>query len=187
MNSDLGRGVGGPYEYILAEKRSAAQSAKKVTFVLIYIFWCALWLFLGFKIKLIVPLLAFIPLSLWGLIFLTWRFTQVEYEYSFFSGTLTVTRILGGRSRKTLLELELRNLDTVFPHDEEGKRRVQDLSVDELYTAISHPDSPNVYAALWQESGRQHLLWFEPDEKARKLIRYYQPRAISREHVTRSE
>ncbi|MBR2927507.1 MAG: hypothetical protein IKC31_08020 [Clostridia bacterium] len=184
MNNDLGRGSGAPYEYIIAEKKTPARTAKKVTFILLYVLWAAGWLFLAFRIKWIVPFLALIPISLWIIVFLTWRYTEIEYEYSFFSGTLTVHKILGGKSRKRMLELDLRRLDAVFPNDQSGKARVEGMLVDELYTAISHPDSDAVYAAIWQEGGKSCLLWFEPDEKARKLIRYYQPRAIDREQIS---
>ena len=80
---------GAPYEYTVAEKKNGKLVFKRITLIALYILWGAVFLFAGFALRIIVPFLALIPLSLWVLVFLTWRLTQVEYEYSFFGGALT--------------------------------------------------------------------------------------------------
>ena len=181
MNTDSGFGSNGaPYEYTVAEQKNKALFFRRVTLIAIYILWAAAWLVVGTAIRLIAPLLAFIPLTLWILIFLTWRLTQVEYEYSFFAGTLTVSRVLGGRSRRRLTEIPLRALSSVYPCTEEYAERIDAFRADRTVLAASSSESDGLYAALWsdEETGRQ-ILYFEPNEKALKILRYYNASALS--------
>ena len=181
MNTDSGFGSNGaPYEYTVAEQKNKALLFRRVTLIAIYILWAAVWLVVGTAIRLIAPLLAFIPLTLWILIFFTWRLTQVEYEYCFFSGTLTVSRVLGGRSRRLLIEVPLRGLSSVYPCTEEYAERIDAFRADRTVLAASSSESENLYAALWndEENGRQ-ILYFEPNEKALKILRYYNASALS--------
>lgn len=181
MNADSGFGANGaPYEYTVAEQKNKAWTFRRATLVALYVLWAAVWLVVGIAIRLIAPLLAFVPLTLWALIFFTWRLTQVEYEYSFFSGVLTVSRVLGGRSRRTLVEIPLRSLSSVYPCTEEYAERIDAFRADRVLLAASSSESDGLYAALWndEENGRQ-ALFFEPNEKALKIIRYYNASALS--------
>ena len=116
MDSNSGFGSSGaPYEYAVAEAKNKALKTKKALFVVAYVLYAAAVFGIGSITKLMLPFMCFIPLSLWIIVWLTWRFTQVEYEYSFFSGELTVNRILGNRTRKTLAKVRIQQLSAVFP------------------------------------------------------------------------
>lgn len=179
MNIESGMGSGSPYEYVVAEKKTKTLKMKKLTFILIYVFWCAGLLLVGSTTKLFLPLLAFIPISTWILVFLTWRYTQVEYEYSVFSGNLTVSRILGGRKRKVLTEVKIKDLSAVLPYEDEFVPRIDSFGAKVSVMAASAQDAPNAYIALWDVEGTRHLLCFEPDERILKFIRYYNNSALT--------
>ena len=180
MNSDSGMGAGSTYEYVVSEKKTTALVMKRISLILLYILWAVVLLAGGMMIRLVVPFLAFIPLTLWILVFLTWRFTQVEYEYSFFSGKLTVCRILGGRSRKTLVTLTIKELAEVYPCRDEFVDKANAYRPDRTVYAASDRSASGLYAATWKdEEGRRCLLWFEPNEKALKILRYYNASALA--------
>jgi hypothetical protein len=186
MNNSSGWSAGNaPYEYIVSEKKTPLLLFKRAALIVFYALWAIGWLLAGVMIKLIVPLLAFIPISLWILVFLTWRYTQVEYEYSFFSGELTVSRVLGGRSRRTLCTIKLRNVELLIPcSSDDAAVRIDRFAPQRVLFAASSEDSPTLFAALFKnEDGTQTALYFEPDEKARKIVRYYNATAISSAHV----
>lgn len=187
MNTDSGFGSNSaPYEYTVAEQKSKALLFKRVTLIAIYVLWAAAWLILGIAVRIIAPLLAFIPLTLWILVFFTWRRTQVEYEYSFFAGALSVSRVLGGRSRRLLIEVSIRDLASVYPCDQEYAAHIDAYGAERIVFAASSSESEKLYAALWNdEDSGKHVLYFEPDEKAIKIIRYYNVSALSlRKHHT---
>ena len=186
MNNTSGWSAGGaPYEYTVAEKKTRTLLFKRAALIALYVLWVIGWLLAGVMIKLIVPLLAFIPISLWMLVFFTWRLTQVEYEFSFFSGELTVSRVLGGRSKRTLCTVKLRDVELLTPcSSDDAAVRIDRFAPHRVVYAASSEDSPKLFAALFKdENGTPSALYFEPDEKARKIVRHYNATAISSAHV----
>lgn len=180
MNSAAGfHANGSPYEYAVAEKKTAKLIFKRVTLILIYVFWTVLLLLIGMHTKAIVPLLALTPLSVWILVFFTWRYTQVEYEYSFFSGTLTVSRILGGRSRKELCCVTLKSVRQILPYEEENIPQIEQFQAEKSIVAASDEAAPEVYVILWTNDEVRTALYFEANEQAIKILRYYAPFAFS--------
>lgn len=178
--NDLGIGSGMAYEYVIAEKKTAALICKRICLLLVYILWGAGFLVVGVTTRLLVPLMAMVPLTLWIIVFLTWRFTQIEYELSFFSGVLTVSRIYGGRTRKKLAEITIRNLEGVYPCEEPYTEKINSFEHDKEIFAASSADAPELWAAFWKdEDGTRYVLWFEATEKAVKVFRFYNSSAVA--------
>lgn len=175
----MNNSAGIPYEYTVKQKKTVVLTLKRVSLIVFYTLWALLLLLIGLRVRLIVPFLALVPLSIWGWVFFTWRFTQVEYEYSYFAGTLTVSRILGGRSRKRLAEITLRDLIFVRPCTEEAITRVESMQTQKPILAASSIDSPDLYVALWSEDDDRRALYFEPTDKALKIIRSHNLSATS--------
>ncbi len=189
MNYESGFGANGvPYEYTVSEKKDAKLIFKRITLISLYVLYAVALLVAGMLIKLIVPMLALVPLTLWILIFFTWRLTQVEYEYSFFAGVLTVCRVLGGRSRKRLCEITIRNLSGVYACDDGGQPRIDAFQPEKVVFAASSENAPALCAALWtDEDGTRCALFFEPNEKAVKILKYYNMSAVNLPNARREE
>ena len=176
MNDNAGVGSAGiPYEYTVSEKKNIALTFKKISLMSLYVLWVIGLLLLGAQTKILVPLLALIPVTLWMIVFFTWRLTQVEYEYSLFAGEMTVCRVLGGRSRKTLAKVKLRELCDVYAcSDDAGAERIDAFAADRTIFAASSTQSPTLCAAMWtDEAGTKTTLFFDCNEKAVKILRYY--------------
>ena len=183
MNSDSGFGSSGaPFEYTVAEANNKALKTKKLLFVVGYVLYGAIILGLGAGSKIFLPLMCFIPLSLWVIVWLTWRFTQVEYEYSFFSGELTVNRILGNRTRKNLTKVRIQNFSSVFAATELNQSKIDAFAAENTIFAASEANAENLWVALWTdaESGERQALYFEPNEKAIKILKYYNASAMAK-------
>ncbi len=181
MNRDLNVNSGGaPFEYVVAKAKTASLWFQRATLIGIYIIWTLALFLLGGAVRLFVPFLALVPLSLWVLVFFTWRLTQVEYEYSFFAGELTVSRLLGGRTRRELCSVAIRSFDYILPYEGKYVSRIESFSANKTIFAASRESSPAVYVALWcDEDGRRYALFFEPNEKALRILRYYNMSALT--------
>ena len=183
MNSDSGFGSSGaPFEYTVAEANNKALKTKKTLFVVAYVLYAVAIFGIGSMTKLMLPFMCFIPLSLWVIVWLTWRFTQVEYEYSFFSGELTVNRILGNRTRKTLTKVRIQQLSAVFPASELNQSKIEAFAAETTIMAVSEAIAEGIWVALWNdaESGKRMALYFEPNEKAIKILKYYNAAAMAK-------
>ena len=163
-----------PYQYTVAEQVSPRLRAKRTGLIALYVGWCLLFFAVGTVLRIAAPLLALIPITTWILVFLTWRWTQVEYEYVFLSGTLTIFRLLGGRSQKQLCKLFLRSVTSLSRVSE----RDCAIGKGDVFAA-SAPHAANLWRAAWtDENGGPVVLWFEPTEKALKIICYYNKEAV---------
>ena len=180
MNNENSLGASGaPYEYTVKEAHSSALIFKRVTLIAIYALWVAGLVLAGVLLKAPVPMAAIALISVWVLYFFTWRLTQVEYEYSFFAGTLTVCRVLGGRARRVLTEANLRALSSVYPCDEEHMPRIEAYGAECTLFAASSVESPTLYAAMWcDEDNIKSILYFEPNEKALSIMRRHNAAAV---------
>ena len=111
MNYESGFGANGsPYEYEVAVAKNANIVLKRFCLCLLYVSWVVGFIVLGSVIRLIWPFLAFIPLSLWVIVYLTWKYTQISYRYSFFGGEMKVERLLGGRKNQPILSVKIKDL-----------------------------------------------------------------------------
>ena len=176
MNSDSGFGSGGsPYEYTVAEAKSKTLTLKKIGLIVAYILWAAVFFIVGASTRLFIYLIALVPISLW-------KYTQVEYEYSYFTGALTVSRILGNRTRKKLLNVRIQELAAIFPYGDANASRLEAYGAENVIFAASSQSAENLYVALWQdnESGKRCVLFFEPNEKAIKILKYYNMSAFAK-------
>ena len=181
MNSDSGFGSSGaPFEYTVAEANNKALKTKKALFLAGYV----LYVLVVFAVLTSINpyLIALVPVTLWMVIWLTWRFTQVEYEYSFFAGALTVSRVLGNRTRKKLLEIRIQNFSSVFAATEMNQSKIEAFAAENTIFAASEAKAENLWVALWTdaESGKRMALYFEPNEKAIKILKYYNASAMAK-------
>ena len=159
-------------EYTVAEQKSKFLCLKRIALVAIYILWALLLLAAGLLTGQIVVFAAFVPITLWPLITFSWRRTKVEYEYSFFAGTLTVSRVLGGRSRKMLTEVALKDLEAVYPCTDEYIERSERFGAEKIIMAASSEQAAALCVALWRdENDTKIALYFEPNERAVRLMR----------------
>ena len=104
------------YEYVVSPAKQPIWKLKRTLAVIGYIVYAVTVFSVGAYTKLLLPMMALVPLSTWILVFFTWRYVAVEYEYSFVSGTMTLTKILGGRARKKVLEVRIKELHTIAPN-----------------------------------------------------------------------
>jgi len=173
MNHESGaRGSGAVYEQTVRQKRSASVIFKRITFIALYALCGAILLLIGLRFKLVLLALEIAALLIWALVLFTWRLTRVEYEYVVFDGTLTISRILGNRSRRRLCSIVIRRLSAVYPCEGEYLARVESYGAKRSIFAASSIDAEGLYAALWiDEKDRKRVLFFEPDDRVLRIMR----------------
>ena len=169
------------YEYVVARTNKGTQKLKPVFFVLGYVVFAIGAIIFAVATKIAATLVSLAPFALVLVIFLTWRYTKVEYEISVTSGVVTFCEIYGGRSRKKMLEFRLKECDMIAPLSEPAKREYADrYGAQSTYVALSGKDTPNGYfAAFEDEKGKRCIFFFEANEKMLKICRFYNPSATT--------
>lgn len=174
------------YEFAVKQKIEGKWRLARFGLISLYVLYVIGLLALGFSVKLIVPLLALIPVTTWILVFATWRFVSVEYEYSITSGEVTFSKIYGGRSRRALLTFPLREAVRIAPLDNgEESERAKSYRPEREFSAISSLYAPDIYYALFEheykEAGKMKkcraIFYFEATAKSLQICRFYNPSA----------
>lgn len=180
MDQNMAMGSFGiPYEYTVKQAKTPLLIFKRIVLLLCY----ALWTIGNVTIvlmnrELLSAVLLFGCTSLWLLVHFTWRLTYVEYEYSFFGGELTVCKILGGKSRRKLLTVSIRDLSLITPYDDAHLEKIARFDIKKKTFAISGMDAQEIYALVWKEDDETRMLCMEPTERAVKTLRYYNTSAF---------
>ena len=169
------------YEYVVEPPKGGRMRKKKISLILLYVLYCAIWLFFvmfGGGL-LLLPLIAIVPLSLWIIIFFTWRYTNPEYEYSITSGILTYSIIYGNRSRKKCFEQTVKEMEVIAPLSKTYDYKIDEYAPTVAYDGCSTQDSPDAYFALFEnENGEKCVFFFEATARALKILRHYNPKTI---------
>mgnify|MGYP003302729097 CR=1 FL=1 len=171
--------INAPYEYVVAQKSEGKWRVRRILLITLYILYPIFALLAALITRLSVPMLCFIPLSEWMLIFFTWRYVKVEYEYEIVSGVLTFSNVYGGRSRREKVSFPLRSATLIAPLDYSTYEDKLELFNPEIsFYGIGSSDSPDKYfAAFTNEEGKKCVFFFEATERALKICRFYNPAA----------
>ena len=159
------------YEYTVAQKSTGKWKLRKLGMIALYIVFILAWFVFGFWSHLF-PLLALIPFTTWALVFLTWRYVNVEYEYSMTSGTITFSNVYGNRSRKTQAEFKIKDCTLIAPLAE-SESKLTAFAPEKVVNALSSDNTPDAYLMLANVEGKHVAVKFEATSKALKIFRFY--------------
>ncbi len=168
------------YEYVIAPRPTAKNKLHKALLILSYVLFVIAWFIFGSGTGLY-ALMALIPITLWMFIFATWRYANVEYEYSVISGRIIFSKIYGNRSRKKVMELDLRVAEAILPLGEKQTERViDDFDPQSETSFLSHRESPEAYAVLYKDDDTRHAVYIEVNERMMKTLKLYNAQALRR-------
>lgn len=180
------------YEFVVHQRIEGKWLIARIGLILLYAAYVLGALLLGITTRIIAPLLALTPVTLWIIVFATWRYTDVEYEYSITSGELTFAKIFGSRSRRRQLVLCLRDAVRIAPLDNgEHSAFAEQWHPEREYSAVSSMTAPDIYYALFEFKDRakkekcRAIFYFEATARALQICRFYNPSGTVMTQVSR--
>lgn len=111
---------------------------------------------------------------------LIWLFPKlnVEYEYVFVDGQLDFDRITGKSRRKTMLRIDLENVEIIAPqgsHSLDGYSNTQLMNKD--FSSNDKNNKP--YIIIGNVGDKKYRIAFEPSEKMIMMMKQKSPRKIA--------
>lgn len=106
-----------------------------------------------------------------------WTHTNVEYEYSFLNGELSIDQILGQTSRKTVVKIELKDVNVVAKINSEHVSGYNHSKVN-VFDYSSGFSSDNVVAICYGTSGEAQKILIEPNEKLFLAMKRVNPNKV---------
>lgn len=128
--------------------------------------------FAGFFISQnILPIIALVPVLTWILIFFTWRFVSIEYEYYILDGEFKMMEVYGSKNMRVLCRSRVSAMKVIAPYDGEHKAIAD--AVQNRIEGVSSMAAHDIYFAIFEKDGTETVVFFEATEKTLKVLRYY--------------
>ena len=163
-------------EYAVAQKPEGKYRVRRMLLIALYILYPIAFMVICATANLPM-LIIFTPVTLWMLIFFTWRYVSVEHEYMIASGTITFVDVFGGRSRRVLFSCEIRDMMQIAPLTEDSRQSFADaVSVTDLRGSVKTEDG--YFFTIKDRDGKKAAVLFEATEKAVKIMKYYNPAVV---------
>lgn len=168
------------YERIL--KKSSGTTAK-LLMLLLYAAVLGAWTVLAFITAFHPSVLILAVLTLLTLILPTWKYTSVEYEYSFVGGNFTLSKIYGKRRIKQVFESELKMLISARPLDS-TKMPTKDDGV--VINGLSDGAEFPIVCVFQDGDENKYFLLIDCDEVTARILKFFKMTALDREIIKRA-
>ncbi len=149
---------------------------QRVGMIALYVVYVISLFTVGILTRLGIPMMALVPLTTWILIFFTWRYVSIDYEYSITSGSLTFSKIFGNRTRRAVLEFKLKDAVAIAPlSDRLQASKLEAYAPEIVYSALSDEGAEDGYFAIFEQDGKKCAFLFEATGQTLKVCRFYNP------------
>lgn len=120
---------------------------------------------------------ALVLLAVGAATFFIFQALNVEYEYLYVDGTLSIDKILGKARRKKVMECSKEELMMIAPSDSFVLKDYETQGMKVIDCSSGQKDA-KTFSLIYQKGGQHTKVILEPNEKMIKAIRYTTPRKI---------
>lgn len=169
-------------EYTVAQKAEGKNLTNRLLLILLYTVYSVAFavFFLAGPVK-IPMLVALLPVTLWIIIFFTWRFVSIEHEYMLASGVMTFVDICGGKQRKALFACPVKEMREIAPLRATTQLNVK-TTID-MRGSVKSTDS--YYFIINDRDGEATAVLFEATSKAVQIMKYYNSATVPSDSLSK--
>ena len=166
------------FDYTVTKRSEGSYRIKRILMILGYVAFGAVYFF-GLALAHLYPLMAFVILLEWILIFFTWRYVSIEYKYETVSGGIRFYEVYGGKKKKLLLEKRIKEFSSVEPYTAEAKAALDGETFSEKHICVrSEEDHTDCFYAIYDTEGGRGIVVFEATQAALKILRFYNQNTV---------
>lgn len=163
------------YEYAAAQKSEGKWLVYRILLMTFYVLYCVGYFIFIFKTRMI-PLGALIPVTLWIIIYFTWKYTKPDYKYVIEGGKLTFLVIYGNKKKRKKTEIRISSASKIAPVCN-ITADISDFAPQTVYNALPRANAADAYAILYNdEGGKRCVFYFVATAQALKLLHFYNSR-----------
>ena len=169
-------------EYAVTQKAEGKNLTNRLLLILLYTVYSVVFavFFLAGPVK-IPMLVALLPVTLWIIIFFTWRFVSVEHEYMLASGVMTFVDIYGGRQRKALFACPVKEMREIAPL--RPTTQLNAKTVIDMRGSVKSADS--YYFIINDRAGNSTAVLFEATSSAVQIMKYYNSATVTSDSLSK--
>jgi hypothetical protein len=103
---------------------------------------------------------------------------NIEYEYVFVDGQIDFDRISGKARRKTMLRIDMEQVDIIAPEGSHALDSYNNLQIERRdYSSGDKSNKP--YVIIANKENKKYRIAFEPNEKMLSMIKQKSPRKLA--------
>ena len=168
------------YEKLIRKKQNGKTLFLRILTVAVTVLICGAGLLWSVTAKNPLPILVLLPLSLVFAFRFVWARLSVEYEITVTSELFSIATIYGKRSRRTLLECDITDIQILAPDTQEHRARVERLKPEAEYTVKEDASVADGYLLVFEEEkNKTVLVRLDSDEELMRRVRFRKPSAVS--------
>lgn len=168
-------------EYTVTQKAEGKNLTNRLLLIALYAVYTVVFCIVFLGILHIYPMGALIPVTLWIIIFFTWRYVAVEHEYMLASGVMTFVDIRGGRQRKALFACPVKEMREIAPLRATTQLNVK-TTID-MRGSVKSTDS--YYFIINDRDGEAAAVFFEATKKAVQIMKYYNSATVTSDSLSK--
>ena len=170
------------YEKVVRVRSAGKHLALKISVILAYIAVGVTFLVAALSnLKNALPITVIGALVTFTLIKITWKYLQLEYEYSFSYGTLCIAKIYGKRARKQVAEADIKSLIMIAQATQENIEKAERLDAEARVLAVSSEGAENIWLVLTGDKDEKRtMVFFEADERSLSILKSVNPHVFSK-------
>lgn len=160
------------FEYAVEAKAEGKLLRNRILLIIGYVVYAITFMILVFASKLL-PLGAFVVVTTAIIFYLTWRYVDLEYEYTIVKGEMTFSKIFGRKTRRDFLKVRIQDMSCFAPYTDRYKALAD--AADKKYYAVSSMSSPDVYVGIFKEpkTNETSAVFFEATSACVRLAKFY--------------
>lgn len=165
------------YDKLVQVSTEGKIKAKKILAVIGYSIFFSMWLLFALNTPdALVPIIIAGALCTVILIIVSWKYFDVEYEYSIWYGSFDVAKIFSKKKRKELISADIKEMLLIAPATEEYIGRAHHFEPKDIIYATSSKNAEDVWLFVTGGEGKPHnLVFFEADERSLNMLRLGNP------------
>ena len=181
--ADMGENASNNFvNYGVKKKTDGPLLMRKIFLILGYILFVGIFAAFCFGLILpvkIPPLFALVVIFTCIIVFFTWRYVQIEYEYIILDGEFKMLEIFGSKQMRELCRVRVSAMSSIAPYTGEHKAAAEAVPADRRIIAVSSLSACDIYYAVFKDSdGSDSAVFFEATEKTLKVLRYYNSETV---------
>ncbi len=108
----------------------------------------------------------------------TWRKTKPEYEYLVEAGEFSFSAIYGGKTRRTILTLDLTDAELIAPANGLYDSKLRDFAPQNEIFGVFTDEQKNYFMLFRNENDEPTVFYFHADSELVRVLRKYNAKTV---------
>lgn len=166
--------------YMVTKKVEGNYKLKRILMICGYVLFGIIYSAVLMGTVKIPALITFLPIFIWILVYFTWLYVNIEYEYTIVGGSMKGMEVFGMRRCRELFSVRISSMTLIAPYNSKHREEADAAEIVRRDYCVSSMSSPDVYFARYKnDKGEECVVFFEMVEKTMKCLKYYNSEAVA--------